>query len=107
MTIIVPNAASVYDAAASVPNSKNRWAWLGFISAPNSSGCVVWYAGTAASANPRPATRPNRLRPIADLLSLTLRRIRVFEVLMNWAESTLTPLGRQTDGGLGAMPMRG
>ena len=50
MTIIVPNAASVYDTAASVPNSKNRWAWLGFISAPNSSGCVVWYAGTAASA---------------------------------------------------------
>ena len=51
MTIIVPNAASVYDAAASVPNSKNRWGWLGF--QPNagaSGGSMIWFAGTAASA---------------------------------------------------------
>ena len=48
MAIIVPNTGSTYAAAASVPNSANRWAWLGFVSAPNSSGCVVWYTCTAS-----------------------------------------------------------
>jgi hypothetical protein len=50
MAIIVPNSASTYSAAACVPSSKNRWAWLGFV--PNlgaSGGSMVWYTGTAAS----------------------------------------------------------
>ena len=50
MAILVPNTASVYDAAASVPNSANRWAWLGFLPGVGGSGSVNWFQGTAASA---------------------------------------------------------
>lgn len=51
MAIIVPNVASTYTTEASVPNSSNRWAWLGF--QPNIGACggsMVWWVGTAASA---------------------------------------------------------
>ena len=50
MAIIVPNSASVYDAAASVPNSANRWAWLGLVPSVGGSASVIWFQGTAASA---------------------------------------------------------
>jgi len=50
MAIIVPNSASVYDAAASVPLSANRWAWLGLVPNVGASASVIWFQGTAASA---------------------------------------------------------
>lgn len=52
MAILVPNSGSVYDAAASVPNSANKWAWLGFQPNPAgaSGGSMIWFVGTAASA---------------------------------------------------------
>ena len=44
MAIIVPNAGSTYSSDACVPNSANRWAWLGFMpSASQTTGCCVWY----------------------------------------------------------------
>lgn len=51
MAIIVPNAGSTYSSEASVPNSANHWAFIGF--QPNagaSGGSMIWFFGTAASA---------------------------------------------------------
>jgi len=50
VAIIVPNAASVYDAAASVPNSANRWAWLGLVPNVGASASVIWFQGASATA---------------------------------------------------------
>lgn len=51
--IIVPNAASLYTSDTAVPNSANRWGWLGFVAGPGGSGCCIWNMGTAcANASP-------------------------------------------------------
>ena len=48
--IAIPNSTSTYSAEASVPNSGNRWAVLGFTANPAGSGSCFWFTGTAASA---------------------------------------------------------
>ena len=50
MAIVVPNSGSTYTSEASVPNSANHWAWVGFQPNPGASGgSMVWWMGTAAS----------------------------------------------------------
>ena len=50
MTIIVPNTGSTFSAAGSVLNAANHWAWLGFVTAPAVSGCVMWYRDSASTS---------------------------------------------------------
>jgi hypothetical protein len=50
MAIIVPNAASYYGAAACVPNSENKWVWLGITTPISSSGCVTWSMGPSTTS---------------------------------------------------------
>lgn len=53
MTIIVPNAASVYTACAIVPNSRERWAWLGLVPGVGASASAMFMVGSAlADASP-------------------------------------------------------
>jgi hypothetical protein len=50
MTIIVPNTASTFAAAACVVNSENHWAWLGFVTPMGASGCAMFFQSSTSTA---------------------------------------------------------
>lgn len=51
--VTVPNAASIYTAAACVPNSKDRWVSVGLMPSVGASASAVFMVGSAlASASP-------------------------------------------------------
>lgn len=53
MTIVVPNSASIYTACVIVPNSRDRWAWVGIIPTVGASGSAMFMVGSAlADASP-------------------------------------------------------
>lgn len=53
MPIFAPHAGSTYSTEASVPNSQNRFALLGFVPNPATAGCMVWSMGSScANASP-------------------------------------------------------
>ncbi len=50
MAIIVANAASSITTDGSVPNSSNRWVWIGLRTGITASGSATWYQTNASTS---------------------------------------------------------
>lgn len=73
MAIIVPNSASTFGAPACVPDSENKWAWVGLSTPMGASGCVMFYRSSTSAPGrellPIVASPAQTIGPIGPFVS--------------------------------------